>query len=287
MALRAPIAACLLSVIVGTGASCGAKDVVSPESVADAAQATIEAGGSRIALTGSFEADGKKLGFTGTGVQNTKGSLGEVELDIARGVTLPKGVTPEDLHFQEVFAHNVVYMRSPALERGLSGGKHWTKLDLQALQRGLGTDQLSQLSQTNPADMLSNLRGVGDVTEQGKEAVRGVECTHYSGTIDLRKLPSRLPPSKRARAQQGIERLIKLQGGDSTQDFDVWIDKRKLVRRLSERQSLELEPGKKADFVTTAEFFDFGATAVVRVPARDQVEDVTRESISEIRKRTG
>src|SRR3954464_13155991 len=87
-------AALVLTAAVFATAGCGTGNI-SPESVADAAQATIDAGGSRIAFNATSTAEGKRIPMTGTGVQDSKGKRGRLVLDVSRafaGRKLPKGV---------------------------------------------------------------------------------------------------------------------------------------------------------------------------------------------------
>jgi hypothetical protein len=271
-------------------AGCGAEDLVSPESVADAAQATIDAGGSRVSLKATVTADGKEIPLDATGVQDSKGKRGSLVLDMSKafaGRHLPKGVKQGELRLTEVFDWPIVYMRSPLFDSDLPEGKRWIKIDFAAVTDSLGTEALSGVGQGNPSDTLGYLRGIGDVEKLGTDRVRGIDCTHYKGTIDLRKVPEHLAPAQREKAKQGVERLIKLSGGKTTRSVDVWIDRKKLVRRIEDSYTLSLQPGKSSTIHETIEFFDFGTTVVIRIPPKNQVQDVTRDAVSGVRDRTG
>jgi hypothetical protein len=263
--------------------------VVSPESVADAAQATIDEGGSRIAMRATVTAGGKEFPFDATGVQDSKGKRASLVLDMSRefaGRELPEGVENRDLRLVEVFDDPNIYMRSPLFDPELPKGKRWIKIDFAAATRSLGAGSLSNVGRDNPSDMLGYLRGIGEVDKLGTDQVRGVECTHYRGTIDLRKLPERLPPAEREKAKQGAERIIKLSGGQTTRSVEVWIDDKNLVRRFEDSYTLSLKPGESTTIHEIIDLFDFGTTVAITVPPKDQVQDVTREAVSEIRKRT-
>ena len=184
-----------------------------------------------------------------------------------------------------VFDRTVLYGTSPLFKRELKKGKTWIRLDLSKVQRSLGVDPTAIFgaSTTNPGDQLEYLRAIAHVEKKGSEQVRGVPTTHYTGTIDLKDVPSHLPPAKRAASRQAVERLIEVQGGNSVTQTDVWVDEKKLVRRMRISMAFEVS-GKKAGVVATVEFFDFGTTVAIPVPPKDEIEDFTDRTAAELRK---
>lgn len=275
----------LLTVVVITAlstAGCGGDQLVSPESVAEAADATFESGGFRFGLTGTVEAAGEQVKITGTGVSSANGKRASLEARVGG----PAGT--EDLRMSEVFDGTAIYLKSRAFESELPEGKRWLKIDLAKTYKnvGLNLDQLTGPAGNNPRDSLQYLRALGDIHRMGTESVRGVETTHYKGTLNLSRAINRLKPSERKAARAGFQRLLKGGGFSDETPTEVWIDKNKLVRRERVLFSFEPVPGKKGTADTTMELFDFGTTVAVRVPAKDEVEDVTELASAEIRKRS-
>jgi hypothetical protein len=152
----------------------------------------------------------------------------------------------------------VLYMRFPVLAGGGSG-KPWLKMDLENLSRQAGTplEQFGQLSQGDPTQTLKYLRAAGDFEALGSDRVRGIETTHYKGTIDLRKVLGEVDGPQ----QEQLERLLD-QSGVSTVPAEAWIDGEGYLRKLT---ALGL----------TMELYDFGAPVALDLPSEDEVTDLT------------
>ena len=82
----------------------------------------------------------------------------------------------------------VSVMRSDLFGAAL-GGKDWMKIDLKRAMSSFGLDlgASGQFGQS-ASEQLRMLRAVsGEVSEEGHEQVAGVDTTHYSATVDLRR----------------------------------------------------------------------------------------------------
>jgi hypothetical protein len=119
---------------------------------ATAVRNTENAGGAELAfqVTVPSPAGGQPVVMTGTGVEDLAEQQARIDMQI-----------PGAGDMQLVADELVMYIHFPVLAQGL-GGKEWMKLDL---EHAYG------------------------ITEEGREQVRGVQTTHYSATVDLRKYP--------------------------------------------------------------------------------------------------
>jgi hypothetical protein len=257
------VAAC-----AAVGAGCGTEDI-SPDTVANAANATREAGGSRVAMEIAMTTpDGQDFEFSGAGVMDMAGQRGRLTFDMSQ---LPGG----EGEMEQVFDRYVLWMRAPAFEQGLPEGKEWVKIDMQRAWDELGID-MSQMPQAgnDPSKMLEYLRASGDVEDEGEEKVRGVAATHYSATTDLREYPELVPESERDAARETVERLIDL-GGAAEFPVDVWIDDRDLIRRMRVELPMEIAGAGKLEMAIDYELYDFGIPVDVAPPPEGEVADIT------------
>lgn len=242
---------------------CGT-DSVDPATVADAAEASTAAGGAKLTIEGEGTAQGQSIDVSGTGEMDAKGAS-EMKMDVPGAGTM-----------RQVFADYVLYQQMPGLEEQF--GKEWAKTDLRRAyqQIGVDLDLLEQPGGNDPRQMLRQMKNAsGEIEEVGSEKVRGVETTHYRGDIDLRKSIERLPEDKRAEAERSMEKVIELSGSDGF-PMEVWIDEKKLVRRLRMKMSLDNPAlGGKIEMDTTMELFDYGTPVEIEVPADDEVKDLT------------
>jgi hypothetical protein len=122
-------------------------------------------------------------------------------------------------------------------------GTPWVKVDLSDLTAMVpGTAELPAIE---PAELIDRLRTEGiEVTEVGRESVRGVEATHYRAEV----------PAATGSAAVGAATI------------DVWIDDDGLVRRAD----LRGEDGVEA----RVELLDLGQPVSIEAPPSDQITDL-------------
>jgi len=162
-----------------------------------------------------------------------------------------------------------LYMKIPALA-GLGAGnpsKPWMKMSLDELgrQSGLNVDQLLQQSrQMDPVQNTKMLTASKDAREVGKEAVDGVETTHYTGTYRVEDAIAQLPAD-----QQEAIRKVYAQSGMDNMQFDLWVDDRQLPRKMA------MKSPQTADGVMnmTIKYRDFGKPVDITEPPASQVTD--------------
>lgn len=198
----------------------------------------------------------------------------------AQGLDLLGG----DATFTLVVDGSTVYLRSSLVQSLLGADTEWVRVDLAELgvEGGVFGDAAGQMGAAtlDPGTFLEMLEGFGgEVTEAGRESVRGTETTHYSGSIDLDVAYQQIPVEERAEIEQFLGSLVP--GGIDLPTFpvDVWIDDLGLVRRFETRVSLaELAiPGGQSlagEVSLRIEYFDPGQPVEIAVPAPEQAADL-------------
>ncbi len=274
-------AAALAALAAGLVSGCGSASV---DPIAQAAQTTGGAPGVDFSLTSQAGVGGvaQNIAFTGTGTEDIRNHRVALTMDLSHilGAAHVTGVNPATAKINGVFAYPWFYMSAPTLFRGLPAGKQWIGFNVQAAaqSKGVNLGQLAQLNQSDPSQYLQALEATsGSVQRIGTETVRGTPTTHYHATVDLRRLPDRLPSSQRASASQSADRLVQLTG-QSTYPVDVWIDAHHYVRR--EHITMTIKPNAQTgapatSFGETIEFFNFGPKPAIQSPPASQVYDIT------------
>ncbi|MGI5457035.1 hypothetical protein ACQEWB_28520 [Streptomyces sp. CA-249302] len=150
-----------------------------------------------------------------------------------------------------------------------AGGKHWIRYgyeDLADLGGSSGTYLKDQMQNTTPNQSVKLLLASGDVKKVGTEKVRGVDATHYSGTVDVADLAgknSNLTASQLA----GLKKQLT-QAGVTTETVDIWVDGKDLLVKKVEKG--EMTAGQ---YTQTAYYSDYGVKVSVAKPAASDTED--------------
>ncbi len=251
-------------------AACGSSQVASTDTAAtlDAQQAVLQAGAKTQAKSARISFTGEMSGAV-SGTMSGEGAFAgrqgrmtmDMELDGAGGAFSGR--------MEAIFDDLVLYMKfPPQIADQLPSGKEWVMFDLEELgrQQGIDFEQLMQVSGTDPSRSLGLLGAASpDFAAVGDENVRGVETTHYRGTVDLEKLAEDAPADARA----SYRRIIELTG-QKTVPVDVWIDDEGLTRRMRYEQKL---PDGSSTTVTQ-ELYDFGVEVDVEPPPASDVLDL-------------
>jgi hypothetical protein len=258
-------------------AGCGSEDVaevVSPQAaVAGAATKTADAGSARVSFTGTVNGvAGGPVTVSAEGEYT--GRQARMTLDMSALGAATGGAFGGEMEL--VMDGLVIYMKRPSqITSALPGGKEWIRLDLAVAGEELGVDfeELRQIQQADPTQTLKYLLGASDDFERlGSEKVRGVETTHYRGTVDLRKALEEIPADSR----DELERVLELTG-EPTMPFEVWIDGDGLTRRMKYEQPLPADQGgEETTMALTMEMYDFGAEVDVEPPRDDEVIDLQK-----------
>jgi hypothetical protein len=258
---RILIALCALTLISGCGGG------VDASLLATAVQNTEAAGGAEVAFQATMEGPGgESFVMTGSGVEDAAARQAQLSFTV-----------PGAGEMEVVADELTMYVRSGLFQSAV--GKEWMKIDLaralDELQIDAGT--FTQFGQ-GASEQLRMLKAVSDgVTEEGTDTVAGVEATHYSATIDLRRYADLVPESERELARQSIDRLIEI-SGQSEIPIDVWLDDAQRVRRMEWEQTFS-EGDVEVSGKLVAEYVRFGVPVDIDVPSDDEVFDATELGI--------
>ena len=242
--------------------------------IATAVRNTEAAGGAEVAFQANIDVPGQSepLVMTGSGFEDARGEKASLKFTI-----------PQVGEMDMVADGLTMYMRMPMLTDQL--GKDWVKIDLERAWEALGmeADGFAQIGQ-KPSDQLRMLETVSDgVTEHGRDTLAGVEATHYSATMDLRRYPELAAPEDRESARRTAERIIEL-SGESEIPIDVWIDDDQRVRRMELEQVMS-QGGVEVRAEMIFEYVRFGVPVDIDVPDDDDVFDITELGVQEIQQR--
>lgn len=145
----------------------------------------------------------------------------------------------------------VMYVRSSAFG-SLPDGAEWAMFDLASVEDGSDAPLPAEADAMGELELLEE--ATGGVEKLGKEDVRGVPTTRYRGMAE--------------------------EEGKTPMQIEAWIDAGGLVRRM---RMLQEQPGEGDEAPKTVDmtmdFFDFGATPEIDVPASDEVFDMTDQVI--------
>jgi hypothetical protein len=236
------------------------------------AQSAVAAAGAKTqgkeSAKASFEATftGGQLNGTMTGNGSFAKRKGHLTLDMSglSGGTFGNGKA------ELIFDGLVYYMKlPPEAAAQIPGGKQWFKMDLAKLgkQTGLNLEQLTQLNQSDPSQALDFIRSAArDFREVGSEEVRGMQTTHYKGSVDLTKVAADAP----ADVKQLYDQLLR-QSTEKTVPMDVWIDGDGLVRKIRFTQKL----AGGSIMTMDEELYEFGTQVDTTPPPASQVLDLT------------
>lgn len=256
----------------GEGTDEGAADASSARGILTAAPGkTIDAGSARVDVHAALEGQTRGT-LDGEGALEFETEKGRLEVDL-RPLGLAGGGRTEVL-----LDRDVIYIKLGQSLPGL-GQRPWVKIDLDALSEGQGDSipAFRQLRANDPSAVLNSLRGVtGEVTEVGKEEVRGTTTTRYRATVDLEKAAASSPDAVRDDVAEVMRQL-----GTERLPVEAWIDGEGRLSRL--RYTLDLAelddeaPAKgtgTGSATTTLELYEFGVDVAVAVPPADQTTDL-------------
>lgn len=260
-----------------------------PAAMQRAADATV-ATSSKVEITMTMTVRGQELRMVGTGAADPVNKRMSLSFDMrellleameASGEPIPpesEALLSEPMTM--LVDGNVMYMRFPAFAELLGPGKEWIKIDL---SKASGVEDVfgSGSGASDPAAMLQFLRGAGDVTEVGREEIRGAQTTHYRGSYTLRQALDAAPEAQRTDVQKAMDNLgLTDEAFDQPIPYDVWIGDDGFVRRFDMKMDMtKLAPSAAVeglgDVTVTTEFHDFGTAVDIVVPSDDEVSDLT------------
>lgn len=244
--------------------ACGNGDDRTPRQIVMASAATTtEAKTSKV----SINVDMSKSSTPGVTTMTMEGAFDYANKQGRMTMELPFGEGGSPQRMETLFFGTVLYEQLPPQLRPMLGGKPWVKIDLQAFAKASGRDfgDLSTLQSADPTRALAQLRGVSDdVTEVGREQVRGEDTTHYRFTMDLEKAIATAPEAQRDLLRKSLEKAAT-----TNVPAEAWIDGDGRLRKLVQA----ITTTTTGPMTVTIELFDFGTDVDVREPPADDVAD--------------
>ena len=246
----AALAAAALGACSG-GSTAAAADPVA--AVQRAALTSAQAGSAKVATDVTMAVGSQTTRFVGTGLFDLAGQIGTITLQKtdqngkASGPALDEVVTPGSL-----------YLRDD------QQGAKWGEVTSAHLADG----DLISAGYTNPVLAFALLRGAGGsagpVEYVGRETIRGVKVTHYSGKLDL--TASANAAAGAVKADLGAAALAFSQ---KTVPFDVYLDGQGRVNRVTTHYSFPAAAPQQGQVLisSTTDLYDFGTPASVATPA--------------------
>lgn len=166
------------------------------------------------------------------------------------------------------FVDKTIYLKSALLQKLGGSSKPWIKFDVSKLgqKSGVNFDQLLKTAQdqANPVTYTKMFTTSKDVKKVGPQTVRGVQTTHYTGTVDLTKAFSKLDPKARKSAESQLKELKHVK-------FDLFTDDQQLPRKIVMHGN-----GSGTKYSTTLLYSDFGQPVHVAAPPAAQTTDGTK-----------
>ena len=150
-----------------------------------------------------------------------------------------------------------------------AGGKHWIRYgyaDLAGVGGSSGAYLRDQMQNTTPNQSVKFLLASGDVKKVGTEKVRGVDTTHYSGTVDVTDL-ARKNSNLTASQLAGLKKQLT-QAGVSTESVDIWVNDQDLLVKKVEKGRMTA-----GEYTQTAYYSDYGVKVSATKPPASDTED--------------
>jgi hypothetical protein len=279
--MRFAYAAVALCAALAVATGCGSRDVVSLETVANAAHKTEEVGTARVSFKGSvtFNHDhAQRFEFKGHGIADWR-------TNSAKMTAVYKFPDPIQAFIKQEFGGParadmildgsdgiVLYMRFPFLKGQLPRGKTWMKADIVEMGKayGLDLDRMKETKQSDPGQMLAYLKSAVGVRKIGSDLVRRDVTTHYSTVVKAETIVEQAPRDQ----QKAMRKFLRLMG-IKTYPVDIWVDRDGLVRKLAIELEYKQPHGEYVKMKISEEYYDFGLEADIEPPPAKRVLDVT------------
>jgi hypothetical protein len=170
---------------------------------------------------------------------------------------------------------------------GAATGQSWLKVSADS-----GTADAVGAPLGDGTEILKLLDQAGGLKVVGTEQVRGVDTTHYQGSLDLASALAEVSADQRAKAESELGK-VGIDPSMASVPVDVWIGNDGLVRRVqigvSGLQPTTPSTATSGDLggTLTMEFYDFGQPVNITVPPADQVFTVDPSMLASLGKLAG
>ncbi|MFE0375434.1 hypothetical protein ACFW1M_07550 [Streptomyces inhibens] len=227
--------------------------------------------------TAAEQTDGKKSAKVdgtvknGPATQTLKGAMDwsqgmQMNVDITQsGGTSPVAGKP----MKALYTPTAMFLNMGAAGLPM-GGKNWVKYDYDALAKKMGPAGAllkDQMQNNNPNRAMQLLIASGKVKEAGKEDVRGVQATHYTGTLSVAELTRMQSKSLSEAELTALQKQMEA-AGTKTETIDLWIGSDNLLVKKRERTD-----SARAPYDSTVYYSDYGTKVSVEVPPAGETVD--------------
>jgi hypothetical protein len=276
-----PTTLVVLCAAIAIATGCGSGDVVSLDTVANAAVKTEDVGTARVTFEGSvtFNHDhAQRFEFKGHGIADWRTNSAKMTAvykfpdPIQEFIKQEFGGPPSADLILDGRQGIVLYMRFPFLKEQLPRGKTWMKADIVEMGKayGLDLDRMKETKQSDPGQMLAYLKSAVGVRKIGTDLVRREIATHYSTVVKAETIVEQAPRDQ----QKAMRKFLRLMG-IKTYPVDIWVDRDGVVRRLAIELEYKLPDGEYVKMKVSEEYYDFGVEANIEAPPAKRVLDVT------------
>jgi len=243
-----------LVVLVGAATAEAANPVVA------AAKRTADARSSLFDMQMTVEAGGQRVAITGSGAMRGQDTAKMTMRTSAAG----KSIAFDMLMLREA-GRVVMYMRSPTFSASLPKGKTWMRLDLDLAASKLGVDYSELIETSRTLGPLEH--GLVSTKRVGTATVAGKPATQYRAVIDTKRAAKEVPAfAKQLRAiERAGVRLPRL-------TEDVWVGSDGRISRVGFAIPF-VQQGVRATSSMTMTFRAYDVPVSVSAPPRAQVFD--------------
>lgn len=266
--------------MIAAGCS-GGREIVSLETVANAATKTEAVGTARVSFQGvvTFNHDhAQRFEFKGHGIANWRTNSAEMTAVYRFPGPVQEAIKQE--FGRPVSAHLIVdgrkgivlYMRFPFLQKLMPRGKTWMKADIVEMGKayGLDLDRMKETKQSDPGQMLAYLKSAVGVRRVGSDLVRREVTAHYATIVKAETIIEQAPRDQRKAMRKYLRML-----GIKTYPVDIWVDRDGVVRKLAIVLEYNQSKGEYVKMEVSEEYYDFGVKANIKPPSAKHVLDVT------------
>ncbi|MEU1542950.1 hypothetical protein ABZ461_33580 [Actinacidiphila glaucinigra] len=237
------------------------KEVTPVERLRNATKAVEQQASAKVSVDAVDPADGntKAEGTLSWG----KGSEGaELSMDAASDPEL-KDMAGPDGKVHMTMADGAVYLPVEGEMAEAAGGKKWLKLDGTSAEDNPAADLPH-----GPAAALAALSTATDLAKAGTEQVAGAEATHYTGTVDIKKLAADTAVLDLISKDERDAYVKELQttGLKNTVKIEAWIGADDLAVQTVESGKTAKGPAK-----LTIGYSGYGKTSAIKVPPAKDV----------------
>jgi hypothetical protein len=234
--------------------------------VAQAAEATMQHSGARVAMTGSFNGPGMSLNMQGNGAMN--GETKQAEFSFAMTGSTAQGAGRFTV--SEVIDGSDLYLHMPEGSSQVFGGSGWLLIRGEAFGDLFRQSGQGDSSPSDPQQQLQMLEDAStNVNELAPETIDGVSTKHYTATIDIQKMLDEQSGQLPDRLKEAAQAAFAATHPQET--VDVWVDDQGLVRQARVNGLF----ANSISFSMTMTFTDYGAQPPINVPPASSVRDIT------------